>query len=76
MTFICDHHRHLVCLPYSKENLHVMATTLGIARCWFHPARWPHYDIPKRRIAEIKAKCTLVDSCTILEIIRGNIRSL
>ena len=30
MEYYCDLHRHLVCLPYSKENLHKMAKDLGI----------------------------------------------
>jgi hypothetical protein len=68
MQYICDDARHLVCLPYSKENLHQMAADLGIKRCWFHKN---HYDIPKRRIAEITAKCQVVPSKTILEIVNG-----
>lgn len=43
-----------------------MAADLGIKRCWFHKN---HYDIPKRRIAEITAKCEVVPTRTILEII-------
>lgn len=40
--------RHLVCVPYSVENLHAMADALGIKRCWFHAdASYPHYDIPE-----------------------------
>jgi len=74
ITFYCDEARHLVCRPYSIDNLHEMASQLGIKRCWFHASdkRHPHYDIPKRRIAEITAKCTLVDSHEILSIIAGN----
>ena len=48
-----------------------MAADLGIKRCWFHSGRHPHYDIPKRRIAEITAKCELVSEREILRIIRG-----
>jgi hypothetical protein len=66
ITFYCDAHRHLVCLPYSIENLHEMASRLGIKRCWFHK---DHYDIPKRRIEEITALCTLVEGVQILKII-------
>jgi len=47
-----------------------MAEELGIQRCWFHTH---HYDIPKRRIDEIQAKCTVVPSKTIVKIIsQGN----
>lgn len=70
LTYFTDGARHLVCRPYSIPNLHVMADELGIKRCWFHR---DHYDIPKRRIAEIEAKCTIVSSREILEII-GRIR--
>lgn len=57
------------------ENLHAMARDLGIARAWFdgNPAH-PHYDIPKRRIAEITARCTIVPTRQILGIIRGQPR--
>lgn len=64
--------RHLVCVPYSVENLHRMAEDLGIKRCWFHAgAKWPHYDIPKKRIDEIRAKCELVSPKEILRIAAG-----
>jgi hypothetical protein len=72
LTFFCDEARHLVCLPYSRENLHRMAQMLGIKRCWFHSStKYPHYDIPKRRVAEIAAKCLIVEARTILAICRG-----
>lgn len=67
MKYFCDDSRHLVCEPYSIVNLHKMAEDLGIKRCWFHKN---HYDIPKRRIEEIKAKCEVVSSRRILEIIK------
>lgn len=64
--------RHLVCVPYSVENLHAMAADLGIKRCWFHSGTsYPHYDIPKRRIAEIQAKCEVVSARDILRIVKG-----
>lgn len=68
--FICDSARHLVCSPYSIENLHDMARQLAIGRHWFHKN---HYDIPKRRIEEITGKCTLVSSQEIVRIIRGTL---
>jgi hypothetical protein len=67
MEYYCDDKRHLVCVPYSKENLHIMADELNIKRCWFHK---DHYDIPKRRINEISAKCTIINSKEIIKIIR------
>jgi hypothetical protein len=69
LQFICDAHRHLVCLPYSVENLHRMAKVLGIHRGWFHGGRHPHYDIPKRRIREVMAVCRVVESRELLAII-------
>ena len=45
-----------------------MADDLEINKCWFHKN---HYDIPKRRIEEIKGKCSIVTSKEILEIIKG-----
>jgi hypothetical protein len=68
MKYYCDDKRHLVCVPYSVENLHLMADDLGIKRCWFHK---DHYDIPKRRIKEIMEKCEVVDTRTIVDIKNG-----
>jgi len=56
---------------YSIENLHIMAVQLGIKRCWFHNGKFAHYDIPKLRIKEIETKCIIVDSKSILKIIKG-----
>lgn len=68
MTYYCDDKRHLVCKPYSVDNLHTMANDLGIDRGWFHHN---HYDIPKKRIKEITGKCTLVNTREIVKIIHG-----
>ncbi len=66
--YVTDGKRHLVCIPYSVENLHEMAADLSIGRHWFHKN---HYDIPKKRIDEITSKCTIVSSKDIVKIIRG-----
>lgn len=69
LKYYCDNSRHLVCLPYSIENLHIMANDLEIKRCWYHGGKKPHYDIPKKRIEEIKSKSTVVTKRDILKII-------
>lgn len=68
MEYYCDTQRHLVCVPYSLENLHEMARDLGIKPCWFHK---DHYDIPKKRITEIQAKCKVIKPREILSIIKN-----
>lgn len=70
LKYICDKYRHLICVPYSIENLHIMAEELDLKRCWFHKN---HYDIPKRRDRrlEIEAQCRKVNSRTIVDIIRS-----
>jgi uncharacterized protein YrrD len=67
MTYYCDTKRHLVCKPYSLDNLHLMAKNLNIKRCWFHK---DHYDIPLKRINEITSKCIVVSSKEIVKIIK------
>lgn len=75
MQYYCDDARHLVCTPYSIDNLHTMAATLNIKRCWFHSsASYAHYDIPKKRIAEIQSKCQVVSSRIILQIVKGEFK--
>ena len=71
MIYYCDNARHLVCKPYSEQNLHLMAQDLKIHSNWFHKGDKPHYDIPKKRVEEIKAKCVVVSSKEIIKIIRG-----
>jgi hypothetical protein len=72
ITPICDSARHLVCLPYSIDNLHAVAQTLNIKRHWFHGN---HYDIPLLRKEEIKARCVLVTSRQVIAIIQGVVKT-
>lgn len=72
MIYYRDRMRHLVCIPYSVENLHKMAEDLGIKRCWFHAGTKPHYDIPKRRVDEIAKRSNCVSSRVILKIVQGS----
>ena len=73
---VCDNKRHLVCSPYSVENMHVMAKELGIGRSWYHEGRLAHYDIPKKRVDEIMELCMKVDTRTIVKLIRGKLDNL
>lgn len=67
LRYLCDNMRHLVCLPYSISNLHIMANELNINHCWFDK---DHYDIPKRRIDEIRSVCEIVSPKIIARIAR------
>jgi len=67
LIFYCDNNRHIVCKPYSIENLHEMAKQLSIKRCWFHKN---HYDMPKKRINEITAKCIKITTRQLFKIIK------
>jgi hypothetical protein len=73
LIYVTDGKRHLICLPYTLPNLHVMADELGIKRCWFHRT---HYDIPKRRIDEIENQCLKVTSREIVTLIGGTLQSI
>ena len=70
MIFLTDRKRHLICSPYSIENLHKMAEMLNIKQCWFHK---DHYDIPKKRVQEIEALCKIISSKDIVRVIRGEL---
>jgi len=73
MKMYCDGSRHLVCIPYSVENLHKMAKEIKLGKWWYHKSKneLNHYDIPKRRIKEITAMCVVVSSREIIKIIKG-----
>ena len=68
LEYYCDDKRHLVCKPYSIENLHIMAEDLNIKKCWFHK---DHYDLPKKRIKELTKKCIFVSDREIVNIKNG-----
>lgn len=70
MRYLTDGKRHLICDPYSVEHLHAMAADLDISRCWYHAGDKPHYDIPKRRVEEIEAKCTIVSAKDSNDLLR------
>lgn len=55
-----------------------MARDLGIHPGWFEVSKLghAHYDIPKKRIAEIKAKCVVVSNKDIIRIIKGDMVEL
>lgn len=74
LTYICDNSRHLICLPYSIENLHRMASDLGLAKNWYHKGSHPHYDMPKKRVAEITNMCKVVSSKELLLIIKNEVQ--
>lgn len=65
LLYFSDLKRHLVCCPYSIENLHRMAGDLNIKRCWFHK---DHYDIPLMRLDEIMKKTIICSSKNIVRI--------
>lgn len=69
LIFLCDNKRHLICKPYSIENLHQMAKDLNIKKCWFHSGTFAHYDIPKKRIDEIQKLCKIVSQKEIVKTI-------
>ena len=69
MKILYDEQRHLIAVPYSKENLHEAARQLGIKRCWFHK---DHYDIPKRMMSRMpEAAAEKVSPREIARIARG-----
>lgn len=68
LKYVCDTKRHLICVPYTIENLHIMAEQLNLKKCWFHKN---HYDIPVKRKEEIEKLCQVISSKEIVEIIRS-----
>jgi hypothetical protein len=84
LRIFSDNQRHLVCWPYTLENLHATAQFLGIKRCWFHGGRRKdgdrnlnagnaHYDVPKKRVEEIYARTERLTTREVLSIIKGGL---
>lgn len=72
LEYITDGKRHLICRPYSIQNMHHMAQALGIKRCWFHskPGR-SHYDIPVLQVDRVQRVCTVVTSRELIGIMEA-----
>ena len=49
-------HCHLV--ADTHEELHQAASDIGLARNWYQPEPWPHYDVISQRL--VKRACRLV----------------
>jgi hypothetical protein len=71
MIYVTDKKRHLVCFPYTLENLHIMAEDLGIGKHWFHK---DHYDIPKKRKEEIEGYCIVLHTKEIVKLVGRHYR--
>ena len=54
LCFITDGKRHLICEPYSIENLHKMAEERDIKRCWFHGGSKPEPWVSRTKRVEIE----------------------
>ena len=69
LKYFGDRKRHMVCYPYSIENLHIMAKDLDIKPGWFHKN---HYDMPLLRKTELlELMDEVVSPKVIVQIIRG-----
>ena len=66
---VSDGRRHLVCLPYSIRNLHMMGAQIGLGKHWFHR---DHYDIPVTRIDSIRANSLHVSPKSIVRLIHAH----
>ena len=49
-----------------------MAKAFNLHKCWYHSGNFPHYDIPKKRIEEITAACTVISTRELLQIIKNS----
>lgn len=65
---VTDGRRHLICLPYSVQNLHYMGAQLSLGKHWYHASRG-HYDIPVTRRNELEKLCLKVPPKTIARVI-------
>ena len=68
IRYVCDRERHLICCPYSKENLHKMARELNMEKKLF---KSNHYSIPEERKKEIEKVCQIITTYEIEEIIQS-----
>jgi len=73
MIYLYDKERHLICHPYSIQNLHIMARKIGIKKCWFHSGKYPHYDIPLYKLDEVKRLGVEASKRDILNVIKNSL---
>ena len=68
MKYYCDESRHVVCVPYSIENLHIMGKKLKLKRHWYHKSKGGlgHYDMPYSYIKFLLDTITGINFNTVL----------
>lgn len=73
LRYLCDENRHLICLPFSLENMKEMLFQLELKRKGLSKTPGKRfYRIPHERLLEIMAQCELVPAWEILEIITSH----
>lgn len=73
LRYLCDENRHLVCLPFSWENMQTMLFQLELKRKGLSKTPGKRfYRIPFDRLEEIMDRCEVVAAWEILEIITRN----
>lgn len=73
LRYLCDENRHLICLPFSLENMKEMLFQLELKRKGLSKIPCKRfYRIPFDRLEEIMAQCEVVAAWEILEIITRN----
>ncbi len=75
MDIYADRQRHLVAVPYTRDNLMAAADALAIPRHWFHnDEEHAHIDIPVRQLDRILAdpRVTVVNHRIVLAITKGH----
>lgn len=71
IRYLCDEAGHLICTPYTTENLHVAARHLTLGPLFYKTEPYPHYAVPWMRIEDVRAKCDAVEEAAILAIVGG-----
>ncbi len=71
LLYFCGEKGHLICVPYSVENLRQMAEELSLHKDWFRNGRIPHYVIPEQMVEEIQEQCIVVPTREIVKMTRG-----
>ena len=61
-------------LADSEEELHAMATAIGINKKWFQNDRYPHYDICKsKRATAIQKGAVEIDRKQFVQLAKKNL---
>ena len=69
LIYCLDDDLHLICMPYSDENIRMMAEHLKLVRNWLVSGRHKYYEVPLHEAQRIASQTLRVSHGQLISVI-------